>query len=119
MRAARRKATVALATPEDVGQAYLHILSKRHNAASLAVALGISTTTVSRVLDALRRDLRTKGMELASVRTREGWHYTILGHEKYVRHQWEISPLRRSAGLTKAWKEFHGKTEDEIIYGED
>jgi chromosome segregation and condensation protein ScpB len=119
MKAARRKATVARETPKDVERAYLHVQSKRHNAASLAETLGVSTTTVARILDALRRDLRAKGMELASVRTREGWHYTMLGHEEYVRKQWEKSPLRRMAGMAKEWKAFPGKTEDEIIYGED
>ncbi len=119
MRAVRKKAPVALTTAEDVERAYLHILSRRHNAGGRAGARGVSTSTVARSLEGRRCAREVKGMELASVRTSEGWHYTIIGHEEYVRQRWEKSPLRRSAGLTKAWKEFPGKTEDEIIYGED
>jgi len=119
MKAARRKAAPAPGMAEGVERAYLHILSRRHNAASLAEALGVSTTTVSRILEALRRGLRAGGMELASVRTREGWHYTVLGHEEHARREWENSPLRRLAGVAKEWKDFPGKTEDEIIYGDD
>jgi len=87
------------------------------NSSSLAVALGVSTATVARLIAHLRRDLARDGAELVSVRTPGGWHYRVKGDDGLIRARWEAwkkrgligAVGRRSPGL---------KPEDELIYGD-
>lgn len=76
--------TQAQRRPKDVREqdrqlkeAYLFILAGEHNAASLAVKLGVSVPTASRVIEGLKKDLARSGRRIVSVRSEAGFHYEV------------------------------------------
>lgn len=100
-------------------EAYLHILSREHTTATLASAMDASVPSLARAIARLRRALFTRGMTLVSVRAGKSYHYEIRGHGDYVRRKWKGSRLRALAGAGKDCREYRGRDEDGIIYGED
>jgi hypothetical protein len=98
-------------------KAFLHIVSVQHTTLTLARATSTSVPTMARALARLRRSLQGAGMELASVRVAQGYHYEIRGLEEYVRRHWRASRLRSLAGSVKEGREIPWKREDQIIYG--
>ena len=106
-------------TPEDLkGEAYLHLKGRRHTAESLAKALGVSVASTSRVIELIKKDLKSKGGELVSVRTGSGWHYEIRD-EKITEAAWQHDPLLRMVGVVKMKPLPPGKSLDDVIYGDE
>jgi hypothetical protein len=98
---------------------HLHLLLVAGPKGTIEVAdlLGVSVPTAARAIARLRGVLAGDGMELASVRTKSGWHYEIRGLEDYMRRRWKSSRLRRAAGMSGPWKSMQGRGEDDILYG--
>lgn len=96
-------------------KACLVIVSKEVSTKRLAEALGVSTMTAARTVAGLRK----KGVKVVAVRDRKYWHYEIPNWKDRERERWRRSRLRRMIGFIKTWKPMPGKSEDDIIYGED
>lgn len=97
--------------------AYLHLLSGKHDARSLAKALGVSVATAARVVESLRADLARKGMRLVSERGSEGFQYVI--RDDSLRERIERDPFVR--GVIRGHRKVgpRMKQEDVELYGRD
>lgn len=90
---------------------------QRHNAATLAAAVGVARATVIRAIEQLRRNLARDGAEVVSIRTKRGWHYALRGDERRAKARWRAN-RRRLAGLIGGTRRTRLKPEDEPIYGD-
>lgn len=98
-----------------LGEARLHLLSREHNARSLAGVLGVSVATTARTIETLRSVLLREGRELVSVRRSGGWHYEIHEEPGVRRRRWER--FMQGAGRIRRWRRLPpGKSEDDLIY---
>ena len=94
--------------------AYVILLQQRASAELVARALGVSRSTVARLLAALRK----KGIGIVSVRENDSWHYEVKDAVEGIRKRWSRSRLRGMAGFAGSRRRETLKPEDESIYGE-
>ncbi len=91
---------------------------KARTTKALAVALKVSTATMTRVLSVLRKHLAAEGAELVSVRTPSGWEYRILNDEPRHRARLEAWERRGFIGFIRGRAPRWSKQEDLDLYGQ-
>lgn len=94
-----------------LGEAYLHLTSRRHTTASLARSLGVSPATAFRVVKALRR----AGLRIDSMKEGARWYFAVVEDEA-VAKAWERDPLLDGIGLVKGAGR-KGESVDDAAYG--
>ena len=100
-----------------VKEAYLFLLSGMDNAESLALKLGVSVPTASRLVKTLRKDLARRGKRLVSVRSHEGFHYEVRDEgreERIARDPLLSTTIPARGGRTRPLK-----AEDRDLYEGD
>ena len=105
------------AQDRKVKEAYLFLLTGKHNAASLARKHGVSVPTASRLVEALRRDLVRKGRRLVSVRSEEGFRYEIRDEDREGRLARD--PLLSATIPDRGGRPTRLKPEDRDVYEAD
>jgi biotin operon repressor len=113
MTSIERKGKAANGRTPLLDETYIHLTSARHSTKSLAAALGVSTATAFRLVQALRR----RGVVVESMKQGRQWYFEVRD-EPRIESKWRSDPLVRKAGFIRGCARPAGQSVDEVVYGQ-